>query len=563
MALQVRAAYAFSLAVTLLASFGSALCQDAGPALPTITEVPGTNLSIAVMGGRPPSVMPPVPVTSAAGTPVLLQNVPSWTWCYGCANTAAAILFGYYDYKGYSKMFTGKENDGKCPLYNEEVWPDTMADPTYGESPLAASHKGVGGRTSKGHVDDWWSGANSSRDPCLDNIPPWTPHSPFDCTGDFMWTSRFDNVATGAGITEGNRDGVTVFYQFSDATPMTASYVRAMRNVFPNNYQHDGASGMLDFVEDKGYEAQELYVQLTTSDQFVDAFGRPQIQGFRFSDFCGEINAGRPVMLMCGEHVFVGYGYNTSGGQQTCYIRTTWDNDKGHTWTMNWMGRFAGLQMWQAVVVKLKAPPPDAKPDALIQGPAGGGFVGTKEYGEDGSGQTAYGPAMPGATSVYIVRVLNRGATQDTFFAFGSAGNSRWRVRYYDALTGGNDITADATAQGGASLGLIKPEEYKDLRVEVTPLSSATANSKIETLVKVWPSQLLTRIDAVKAVTLLASADVNHDGKIDQKDQALFVGSWKTCQQGGATNANCDLDGNGTIDPNDAMRFLDLLLIGK
>ena len=125
MCFQVRSAYATLFALTLLAFCGWALCQDAGPALPTITEIPGTGMSVAVMGGRPPSVMPPVPVTTAAGTPVLLQNVPSWTWCYGCANTAAAILFGYYDYKGYSKMFTGKENDGN-PL--TMAWPDTMAD---------------------------------------------------------------------------------------------------------------------------------------------------------------------------------------------------------------------------------------------------------------------------------------------------------------------------------------------------------------------------------------------------------------------------------------------------
>lgn len=558
-----RATRVLSFLIVLAVGCGVAMGDDAGRVIPKFVEVPGTGMMAALVGGRPPSVMPPAPVHTAAGTPVLLPNVPSWTWCYGCANTAAAIMFGYYDHNGYPKMFTGPENGGKCPLYNEDVWPDSLPEPTLGEGPLAASHKGIGGRTKKGYVDDWWSGSGSTRDPCLDNTPPWTAHSPFDCTGDFMWTSRFDNVAPGAGITEGNRDGVTVFYQFGDTTPVAGWYIRAMRNVFPDRWQHDGASGMMDFVEDKGYEVEDCFGQLTTTDEFVDAIGRQFGQGFRFADFVAEINAGRPVMLMCGEHSFVGYGYNTSGGQRLCYIRTTWDNDKGHTWTIPWMGSFSGMQMWQALTFHLKAPPPDAKSDAQIMPPGSGGFVGGELYGETGAGQSAVGPALPGETCVYLIRIYNRGATQDTFIMSGAAGTSKWQVRYFDAAAGGTNITAGVTSVDGANIGLIKSQEYKDVRLEVTPLAGATANSKIETLVKVWPSLLPTRIDAVKAITTRASADVNRDGKIDQKDQALFVSAWKTGQQGGATNANCDLNGNGKMDEEDAELFVSLLLIGK
>jgi len=46
----------------------------------------------------------------------LLSEVPTSSWTYGCSNTAAGMLFGYYDRVGYGNMYTGPANNGLAPL---------------------------------------------------------------------------------------------------------------------------------------------------------------------------------------------------------------------------------------------------------------------------------------------------------------------------------------------------------------------------------------------------------------------------------------------------------------
>ena len=36
-------------------------------------------------------------------------------------NTAAAMVFGYYDRHGYPNMYTDPIGNGVCPLYNESL----------------------------------------------------------------------------------------------------------------------------------------------------------------------------------------------------------------------------------------------------------------------------------------------------------------------------------------------------------------------------------------------------------------------------------------------------------
>ena len=98
-----------------------------------------------------------VPVADTSGTPGMniLSDVPAFDWSYGSAATSAAMLFGYYDRTGYSSMYTGQANSGQCPMDNSE-WGVTVYDGvTSHECPLSASHQGVDGRESRGHVDDY------------------------------------------------------------------------------------------------------------------------------------------------------------------------------------------------------------------------------------------------------------------------------------------------------------------------------------------------------------------------------------------------------------------------
>jgi len=106
----------------------------------------------------------------------VISNVPAFDYCYGCYNTAAAMLIGYYDNVGYPNMYTGTVNGGVCPM-NNAAWGQYHC-------PFSASKQGVDGRTTRGHYDDYWG----TPDPYIAN--GWPEHSPMDCTGDSMGTSR-------------------------------------------------------------------------------------------------------------------------------------------------------------------------------------------------------------------------------------------------------------------------------------------------------------------------------------------------------------------------------------
>jgi uncharacterized repeat protein (TIGR02543 family) len=274
-----------------------------------------------VISGRPPAVKMlasslPEP-TSNAGVSVLL-NVPAFDWSYGCSATSAAMLFGYYDNVGYANMYAGPANGGVCPM-NNAVW-------GAGESPLSASHNGIDGRTTKGHVDDYWIAyENASQDPYVGN---WPEHVPLDCTGDFMGTnqSRY-----------GNSDGSTTFWLYSGGLPLY-DYVP------PSSSSRDGCHGLRLFAESRGYTVTTNFTQ-----RIVEGLEGVS-GGFAFDNFKSEIDAGRPVLIHVTNHTMLGYGYSTA--DQTIQIRDTWDYSSH---TMTWGGVYAGLQHYAVTVIRLAA----------------------------------------------------------------------------------------------------------------------------------------------------------------------------------------------------------------
>lgn len=281
----------------------------------------GLQLDQIVISGRPPAVKVlaaslPEP-TSNAGVSVLL-SVPAFDWSYGCSATSAAMLFGYYDNVGYANMYTGPANDGVCPM-NNAVWGT-------GESPLSASHDGIDGRTTKGHVDDYWIAYdNASPDPY---VGTWPEHSPLDCTGDFMGTNQSKY---------GNKDGSTAFWLYPSGLPLY-DYVPASPN------SRDGCHGLRLFAESRGYTVASNFTQrIVEGPQGVSG-------GFTFDNFKSEIDAGRPVLIHVTNHTMLGYGYSTA--DQTIQIRDTWDYSSH---TMTWGGAYAGLQQYAVTVIRLAA----------------------------------------------------------------------------------------------------------------------------------------------------------------------------------------------------------------
>ena len=267
-----------------------------------------------VVPGHPPlayrAKVVAVPPGRTAGVNII-AGVPAFLWSYGCSATSAAMLVGFYDNNGLPNMYTGPANDGACPLTND-VWGVTGSLlPGTAECPLSASHQGVDGRTTRGHVDDYWV-AYGSADPDPYITGKWAQHSPQDCLGDFMGTNQ---------SYYGNVDGSTTFLFNGDGSPTED----------PNDglaTDLDGCHGMRLFAVSRGYTVADNY------NQYIQGYNG-MTQGFTFAQYMAEIDAGHPVLIQVVGHTMIGYGYNTTGN--LIYLHDTWDEQQH---TMPWGGAY-------------------------------------------------------------------------------------------------------------------------------------------------------------------------------------------------------------------------------
>ncbi len=257
-----------------------------------------------------------------------ILNTPAFSWSFGCSATSAAMIAGYYDRNSYNNMYTGPTNGGIMPL-NNSSWP-SWTD-SYGQSraqcPLSASHNGLDGRTSQGHVDDYWIGYGAAGpDPWVTN--GWTEHTKGECTADYMNTNQWVYHDLDGGW---NTDGSTIFYHYSDRTKLNCSEYTD----FPFNTRGD--LGLKNFYQSRGYTVSECYTQRTDVTN-----------GFSFADYKAEIDAGRPVMFHVSGHTMVGVGYDDSSNLM--YIHDTWDYE---THSMTWGGSYSGMTQYAVTIVKL------------------------------------------------------------------------------------------------------------------------------------------------------------------------------------------------------------------
>ena len=297
----------------------------------TFIDNVGHQIDEIVVPGRPPAIKAKsvkVPKSNPSSGISVLSNVPAFDWAYGCSATSAAMLFGYYDNNGFPNMYTGSANGGVCPMDNSIWGITTYPSGTVSECPLSASHQGVDGRTTRGHVDDYWIDyGNADPDPYIAN--GWDEHAQGECTGDFMGTnqSKYENS-----------DGSTTFYFYPSGDPLYDYTVCE-----PDH--RDGCHGLRLFAESRGYTVISNY------NQYIKGQGSNPNKGFTFDDFKNEIDAGRPVLVHVTDHTMLGYGYSETG--QIIYIHDTWDY-LDHQ--MVWGGVYEGLQHYGVTVVHLLSP---------------------------------------------------------------------------------------------------------------------------------------------------------------------------------------------------------------
>ena len=293
-----------------------------------ITDTNGNTINTIIIDGKPPKVFrakTASPLKSASS--MALPKVPAFDWSFGCSATAAAMIAGYYDNNGYPDIYTGPTNGGVMPMDNSS-W-GTMVDSggdTRSICPLSATMQGVDGRTTRGHVDDYWDTyGHEGPDPYI--INEWQEHDYEGCTADFMKTNQSKYK---------NSDATTIFYYNTNGSPTTLS---------SDEYPSDGLAGLKDFFESRGYTVESYY------SQYINGYDGNTV-GFTFAQYQQEIDAGRPVLIHVEGHTMVGTGYDDNN---LVYLHDTWDYN---THSMTWGGEYpygsSGLQHYGVSVIQLE-----------------------------------------------------------------------------------------------------------------------------------------------------------------------------------------------------------------
>jgi len=315
----------FTPGQTVLAEEGAGVSPaEKNGSIKTIVTEDGTSFDVLFANGP---IVPPEGYMSVSSLQrssvqktgdVRLEDVPAFSWSYGSSATAGAMVAGYYDRVGFTDMYTGSTDGGCMPLTNAG-W--GASDKGGHECPLSATRKGVDGRTTFGHVDDYFvANESAGPDPYVGN---WTEHTSGDCTGDFMKTSKwFPGTEALTGIPETiNKDGAAWFFLDGGGDPVTAE---AMEGDFRSQY--DAGYGLKLFFESRGYTVLTMY------NQYIYP---KKIYGFTFAQYKDEIDAGRPVILHVASQIVVGTGYNVT--DETVLFHDSWDHDEH---SMVWGGTY-------------------------------------------------------------------------------------------------------------------------------------------------------------------------------------------------------------------------------
>lgn len=147
--------------------------------------------------------------------------------------------------------------------------------------------------------------------------------------------------------------------------------------------------------------------------------------------------------------------------------------------------------------------PAVAQVDNLIRKAGEAAYVGNNIYNANGSGQSKRQFVAAGARAVYHVQVQNDGSVSNSFRVSAWESGTGWSVRYYDALSGGNDITLQVQ-NGTWMTPVLMPGAACVLRVEVTAGSALQECAWLDVLVQAATLDGATS-DVVRATTQIGT----------------------------------------------------------
>ncbi|MDD5024671.1 MAG: PKD domain-containing protein, partial [Methanoregula sp.] len=149
------------------------------------------------------------------------------------------------------------------------------------------------------------------------------------------------------------------------------------------------------FAESRGY------VVISNYNQYIFGYNS-NTQGFTYTQYKAEIDAGYPVLIQIDGHTMLGVGYS---GTNQLIVHDTWDY-VDHT--MTWGGSYSGMAHYGVTVFHLANIPPTVTGISPVSGTTAGG-----------TSVTITGTGFTGATSV----------------KFGSTAASSWTINSATSIT--------------------------------------------------------------------------------------------------------------------------------
>ncbi|MCJ7572376.1 MAG: PKD domain-containing protein, partial [Candidatus Thermoplasmatota archaeon] len=195
-----------------------------------------------------------------------------------------------------------------------------------------------------------WKSSNSPGPDPWENH--WPEHKWSLCVADFIGANQWKWDRNDDGIKDSNIDGSATYWWNNDGSKLY-DYLPPASEGLP---QTECGHGCKLFAESRGYAVKTVYNQLTDTPK-----GNPN--GFTYSEFKAEINAGRPVITHwegpSSSHTMLGVGYDST--TNTIYLYDTYDNYLHHC---SWTGVYSdyGYKLKAVTVIHLADLPPDHSP---------------------------------------------------------------------------------------------------------------------------------------------------------------------------------------------------------
>jgi len=139
------------------------------------------------------------------------------------------------------------------------------------------------------------------------------------------------------------------------------------------------------------------------------------------------------------------------------------------------------------------------QPDLMIRRFTDVLYVGEGIYSPTGSGQAKRIQLNPCSDAIYAFRLRNAGNLTNTFLLTATPTSAPWAARYYDGLTGEEDITSEITAAG--AYVTLSPGATWEGRVHVVPGSTALYGGATTLTITARSTANRDRTDAVTAST--------------------------------------------------------------